>query len=341
MAAADFAVAASAGAIALALSTTLWSWRFRKRCELAVAALKARLDAAETALGEADAAASAFDGALLAVEGREARLISGEDGLQALARALGLGRVDAIELLRALTRTSPEHERAVEALISAGEPFRFELPTPAGVAVVEGRPSGAIAWIRAALADEAPAAGRFAGLADRLPEPAWILDASGGLVWANRAWLEAAEAASVEAARKQDKAFDRGADSLAAEAARLSARREGFRWVTVKGQRRAYRVAAEPLGEGETFAVAQDVTEAEETRELLRRHAAAHDETLNHPADGVAIFGPERRLTFHNTAFPTSGAWSRPGSPSGPPTASCSTACASAAACPRRRTTRN
>ena len=149
MAAADFAVAASAGAIALALSTTLWSWRFRKRCELAVAALKARLDAAETALGEAEAAASAFDGALLAVEGREARLISGEDGLQALARALGLGRVDAIELLRALTRTSPEHERAVEALISAGEPFRFELPTPAGVAVVEGRPSGAIAWIRA------------------------------------------------------------------------------------------------------------------------------------------------------------------------------------------------
>ena len=64
-------------------------------------------------------------------------------------------------------------------------------------------------------------------------------------------------------------------------------------------------MAAEPLGEGETFAVAQDVTEAEETREVLRRHAAAHDETLNHLADGVAIFGPERRLTYHNTAFQT------------------------------------
>lgn len=304
MAAADFAVAASAGAIALALSTTLWSGRFRKRCELALAALKARLDAAETALGEAEAAASAFDGALLAVEDREARLISGEEGLQALTRALGLSRVDAVELLRALTVASPEHERAVEALISTGDPFRFELPTPSGVVVVEGRPSGAIAWIRALLT-EAPAAGRFAGLADRLPEPAWILDASGGLVWANRAWLEAAEALSVDEARKQDKAFDRGADSLATEAARLGARREGFRWVTVKGQRRAYRVSAEPLGEGETFAVAQDVTEAEETREVLRRHAAAHDETLNHLADGVAIFGPERRLTYHNTAFQT------------------------------------
>jgi hypothetical protein len=305
MAAADFAVAASAGAIALALSTTLWSWRFRRRCEFAMAGMKARMDASETALAEVEAAASAFDGALLAVEGREARLISGEEGLESLNRALGLTSADALNLLQALTRTAPEHERAVEALITSGEPFRFEAPTSTGLVLVEGRPSGGIAWIRAALADETVAGGRFAGLADRLPEPAWILDASGALVWANRAWLEAAEAKSVDQARSKGKAFDRGADSLAAEAARLGARREGFRWVTVKGQRRAYKVSAEPLAEGETFAVALDVTEAEETREVLRRHAAAHDETLNHLADGVAIFGPERRLTYHNTAFQT------------------------------------
>jgi signal transduction histidine kinase len=305
MAAADFAVAASAGAIALAFSTTIWSWRFRRRADSAVAALKAQLDAAERTLGEAEAAASAFDGVLLAVEGREARVASGEDGLAALGLALGLQTADALSLLDALTRSAPEHERALEALVATGAPFRFERPSAAGTIVVEGRPSGAIAWIKAALASEAPAAGRFAGLADRLPEPAWILDASGALVWANRAWLEAAEAKSVEAAKKANKAFDRGADSLVAEAQRLSARREGFRWVTVKGQRRAYRVVAEPLSEGETFAVALDVTEAEESRDALRRHAAAHDETLNHLADGVAIFGSERRLAYHNTAFQT------------------------------------
>jgi signal transduction histidine kinase len=301
--AASFAFAASAGAIALALSTTIWSWRFRRRSELAVLALQDRLIAAETAAAEAEAAASVFDGVLLAVEGREARLISGEDALAGLARALEIDTTDPIRLVEALAGTAPEHARAVEALISSGEPFRFLLQRTTGAILVEGRPSGGFAWIRAAVAVEGEAAGRFAGLADRLPEPAWIVDASATLVWANRAWLDAAEAVSVERARLEAKAFDRGSDALVADAARLKCRREGFRWVTVKGQRRAYKIIAEPLEEGETLAFALDVTEAEETRELLRRHASAHGETLNHLADGVAIFGPERRLTYHNTAF--------------------------------------
>jgi len=46
-----------------------------------------------------------------------------------------------------------------------------------------------------------------------------------------------------------------------------------------------------------------DVTETEELREALKRHVEAHDETLNHIADAVAIFGEGKRLIFHNTAF--------------------------------------
>jgi signal transduction histidine kinase len=48
-----------------------------------------------------------------------------------------------------------------------------------------------------------------------------------------------------------------------------------------------------------------DVTEAEDTREALKRHVEAHDETLNHLGDAVAIFSAEKRLMFHNTAFAT------------------------------------
>ena len=58
-----------------------------------------------------------------------------------------------------------------------------------------------------------------------------------------------------------------------------------------------------PLEGGGVGAVALDVTDAEETREALKRHVAAHDETLNRLADAVAIFGPAKRLAFHNTAF--------------------------------------
>src|SRR6201999_3088856 len=46
-----------------------------------------------------------------------------------------------------------------------------------------------------------------------------------------------------------------------------------------------------------------DVTETADVRETLRRTAAAHDETLNRLDDAVAIFGVDRRLSFHNIAF--------------------------------------
>jgi signal transduction histidine kinase len=48
---------------------------------------------------------------------------------------------------------------------------------------------------------------------------------------------------------------------------------------------------------------AQEVTEFEDTRETLRRHVEAHDETLNHIGEAVAIFSGARRLLFHNIAF--------------------------------------
>ena len=35
----------------------------------------------------------------------------------------------------------------------------------------------------------------------------------------------------------------------------------------------------------------------------MRRHEKAHDETLDHIADAVAIFSSAKRLAFHNRAF--------------------------------------
>ena len=98
--------------------------------------------------------------------------------------------------------------------------------------------------------------------------------------------------------------FDRGAEAIVADALRQGTRQEGFRWTATDGRRKAWRVLAEPsVGGGAVTAFAIEMTEAEETRDTLRRHVEAHDETLNHLADAVAIFGPSKRLAFHNTAF--------------------------------------
>ena len=62
-------------------------------------------------------------------------------------------------------------------------------------------------------------------------------------------------------------------------------------------------MTAQPLEGGGVGVWTDDVTETEELREALKRHVEAHDETLNHIADAVAIFGEGKRLIFHNTAF--------------------------------------
>src|SRR5690606_37733727 len=97
--------------------------------------------------------------------------------------------------------------------------------------------------------------------------------------------------------------FDRGGDALAVEAANLGQRREAVRWVTAGGRRRAYHIIAQPLEGGGVGVWTEDVTEAEESREALRRHKQAHDETLDHLADAVANFSQGKRLTFNNAAF--------------------------------------
>jgi signal transduction histidine kinase len=76
-----------------------------------------------------------------------------------------------------------------------------------------------------------------------------------------------------------------------------------LRWAPVRGQRRAFHITAEPLDGGGSGAIAIDVTETETLRQAFERHVSAHDETLNHLADAVAIFSPAKRLQFHNRAF--------------------------------------
>jgi signal transduction histidine kinase len=300
----DAALVATAGAVFLALAVTVWALVVRRREERRVAALQRRLAELELSTEAAQAGAEAFDSAVVIIEDGRARLASGEDSLQLCAEALGADP-DPEAAVRALAESSPEHRRKLEALCARGEPLSFEARGPRGSVVVEGRTAGVFAWLRLSPAVETalPSAGRFAAVLDGQDTPAWITGSDKQLRWANRAWLQAVGAASVDDAVERRLGFDQGADAATAEAAGGGGRREAVRWVAVGGQRRAFRVVAEPLEGGGAAGWALDVTEAEESRDVLKRHVEAHDETLNHLADAVAIFDSAKRLSFHNTAF--------------------------------------
>jgi signal transduction histidine kinase len=311
MAEADIAYVATAGAAGLALALSAWAARLRGRLAARNQVAESELAAALVDLADRDGALAAFEDVrlALALDGRTKRLGSPQ-AWKAVTRELAGDedpeRDPGLVVLDAVRRASGPR---LDALIDQGEAFDTVLEGTGGAWSVEGRSSAGAAWLRLSrlgLVGTAAESG-LGLLADSYPAPTWITDAAGRLAWANRAWLNEMKADSVEQAREKGLSFDRGADAIVAEAGRTHQHQDGFRWTTGGGRRRAWRIVAEPVqgGAGAVLAFALDMTEAEETRDTLRRHVEAHDETLNHLADAVAIFGPSKRLAFHNTAFQT------------------------------------
>ncbi|THD61779.1 PAS domain-containing sensor histidine kinase [Phenylobacterium sp.] len=300
-------LAAAAGAVSLAICALLWALAQRRQAQDRVAAITARLAAVEARADAAQASAEAFDSALLAVEDGRALLASGEESLAVCAEALNLAEPDPQGVVNALMRADPDHARRLRALFERGEACAFEVQGAGGLIAVEGRAAGAMAWLRISTAQTEdaglPTAPRFAAFLNARPTPAWIAAADGSPVWVNAAWLKAVDAASLDEAAARGAAFDRGADALASEAANLGQRREAVRWATVAGKRRAFQVTAQPLEGGGVGVWTDDVTDQEGLRETLQRNVEAHDETLNHIAEAVAVFDRSKKLMFHNTAF--------------------------------------
>lgn len=307
MSAHELMLAAAAGAVSLALSAVLWAFAQRRAADRRIAVLNARIRHLEAGAETAQASVEAFDSALLAVEDGRALLASGEESLGACCAALGLVDGDSQAVLNALMRADPDHARRLRALFERGESCAFEVKGPAGVCTIEGRAAGALAWLRisAVLGEDQglPTAPRFAAFLNARVCPAWIAAADGSPVWVNAAWLKAVDAASLDEAAQRGATFDRGADTIASEAANLGQRREAIRWLSLHGRRRAFQITAQPLDGGGVGVWTDDLTDLEEAREDSKRNVEAHDETLNRIDDAVVIFDGAKRLKFHNTAF--------------------------------------
>ncbi len=310
-AAPDLIIAAATGGVCLAMAATLWAVSVRRRADARIGEFRERIRRLEGMADATQSSAEAFDSAMLTIEDGAVSLAWGGDSLALCAGILGLDQTAAgaqpSAVIDALVGSSADYARRLTALFETGEACAFQARGTQGFVSIDGRASGACVWLRLqpqiATDGGLPGAGRFAAILDALPQPAWVGSGKGQLVWANRAWLAAVDAASVEDAVARNLVFDRGAAALIEEVAATGERREAVRWAPVGGQRRAFRITAKPLEGGDVIAWALDVTEAEDTRETLKRHVEAHDETLNHLGDAVAIFSATRKLMFHNTAF--------------------------------------
>jgi len=331
-----------AGSAAIAVASLLWALRVTDGARGGVDAWKKRARELEDKVSWADAIFGAHPGVVLIWDEPQGPHGDGEWGAPriygsplALASLLrvsdaaisvepavrilqGLSVFDARDATGGATRLSP----ALGQLRREGAPFSLTISTPDGVFVeVDGRTAGAraVMWIMDASVrgvEEGGARGRieearqviardpaaFLEMWTQAPFMAWRVNGALKLEWANPDYLQALEAKSLEQAIARNLQLDQAVADLARKAIETGEALEETRSCVVGGELRSLRIRMSPVAGG-AAGVALDVTDSELSRELLTKQQRAHDETLNHLAEGVAVFDAQKRLVFYNRAF--------------------------------------
>lgn len=164
----------------------------------------------------------------------------------------------------------------------------------------------AIAWLNArrqlgeareiggALAAAAETARREAAnlrqMLDAIPVPAWRRGPTGLLIDCNQAYAAAFGTTPALAVAQ---------DHELAPGARPGERRHAV----IDGSRRLFEIGEASCGAAGRIGFAVDRTDAEIAEAELRRHLDAHAQVLEGVGAAVAIYGPDKRLKFFNSAF--------------------------------------
>jgi len=232
---------------------------------------------------------------------RESLVVWGREEGEPLSYGGGLGLLDGC----LAGPNAPELSVALDALADAGTVFALSAQTADGRKVaVRGRPAGGYAAVfLEAQMREAAAEPDFRAMMDALPLPVWLRGRDLALKWANRAFLTATGAASVEDAVKAGVAIDRTERDLASAVHAEDKTIEAKRYAVLNGQRRALAYTLSALEGGLVAGSAIDVTATTEAEARLQQHIDAHADTLDRLATAVAIFGADKRLTFYNRAY--------------------------------------
>lgn len=149
---------------------------------------------------------------------------------------------------------------------------------------------------------------------DAFPMPVWFSDALNDVAWVNAAYARTLGKTPAEVTEAQMflpiTMQGTGEDPTAklrslSRAARSTRKPQSVRArLIVGGQRRVAEFTFLPV-EGSDLVVAQvsDVTQEEERAAEYKRYVAAQGKLLEQLHTGVAIFGADHRLEFHNSAF--------------------------------------
>jgi len=144
---------------------------------------------------------------------------------------------------------------------------------------------------------------RLRALLDLVPVPVWQRGPDLAPKFVNRAY---AEAAGRDAPMAEIAAGALGPDgrALAAKVRADGKPAHEMRHIVIGGERRLVEIAEAPdPATGGTAGYLIDRTALEAAQAELRRHIESHDDVLHNLGTAIAIYSPEQRLKFFNTAF--------------------------------------
>lgn len=305
--------------IGTALAALLSFWLFLRNrrddrlaaAEVEIVALRSALDRTEALLETDDQRTVVWDSAVTAPQ------LFG-----ALLERVG-APADKIAFLDFKTWLAPasadELEAATDLLRREGEAFQLAVRTPSGALLeATGRTSGRRAVVRlreltgerrsfAELKEQAMYVinemTSLRALADMLPFPMWRRNRAGRLTWVNAAYIRSVDAQS------QEVVLASGIELLPArtreairEAARAGDPYRDCAAVMVAGERRQLQLVDNPIEDG-SIGYAIDISEVTTIRDELERVTRTHTRALDQLTAGVAVFGADGGLLFHNAAF--------------------------------------
>jgi signal transduction histidine kinase len=300
-----------------AILVVFWSLMAVRRIMVKLGVAQRRIGELEGSLNEAEAALTAEPNLLIIWRGRDAR----PDRVCGDMRGTAQVPQDHKELMKFDRWLEPESAAFLSAALAElrqqGTAFNFGIKSLAGELIeADGRTAGGLATLRLRpLAGErqqnfelafdrrklSKQVERLSAILDSAPLAMWLRNAEGELTWANRAYLKAVEQDHIDEVlqRRIELVEPRASPGPGGPSPSLEGRRA---YSVIGGAKRALDVYEVSLDEGRAgFAI--DMTLLEDAQKELDRHIRAHAGTLDKLATAIAIFGPDQRLRFYNSAF--------------------------------------
>ncbi|WP_296737709.1 PAS domain-containing sensor histidine kinase [Mesorhizobium sp.] len=218
-----------------------------------------------------------------------------------------------------MPRSAAALENAITALRDKAKAFDLVIETQAGIPLeVHGRKSAAHVLVRfISLSETLRSQARLKidnqrlgaeydtmlGLLEALKMPAWLRSADGRLKWVNRAYADAVESETAEAAIREAKEFLGGqAREQIAEQHKSRPVFEQTLSTVIEGDRRMFAVTDFSGADG-SAGLACDTSAIETIRSEYERTVRSHADTLDQLNTAVAIFDTDEKLRFFNQAF--------------------------------------